>query len=257
MSDPGVPASVHRGLAAIVVLLCLTCGAVAVAHAELVLSVYGGKAITTDSDLELAQPGGDRLTFHDVSWTDRSFAAPPYYGLRVAFYLPRAPSWGLAVDYTHAKMIAQINEVVEVTGTRAGASVHGAERMSDTIQGFELSHGHNLITVNLMYRWFPKGARDPSWLGRIQPYAGAGVGMALPHVEAKVNNQEPRTFAYQVTGPAAEGLVGLNVDLTRLLSVFGEYKLTYAHVTAELNDGGSIVVQPVTHHVAFGVSLRF
>jgi lipid A oxidase len=133
--------------------------------------------------------------------------------------------------------------------------VDGAERISDTIQRFELSHGYNLLTFNVIYRWFPKGERDASWLGRIQPYGGAGVGMTLPHVEAKINGV--KTWEYQSTGPALQGFVGLNIDVILFVSVFGEYKITYADVTADLQDGGTISIIPVTNHFVFGVSLRF
>lgn len=255
MRSSGDLALIYRWLLAIVTFVFPTFGAVSASEAEVVLSAYGGKATTMDGDLKLVQPGGLRLTFNAVSWTDESLQDPPYYGLRVAFYLPQALTWGFAVDYTHAKTILQTNEVVHVTGRRAGVAVNRAERISDTIQGFELSHGHNLLTFNLMCRWFPKGERDPSWLGRTQPYVGAGVGIAIPHVEVMINGV--KTDEYQVTGPAAEGLVGLNFDLIRFVSVFNEYKITYADVTAELHGGRTIAVQPITHHFALGVSLRF
>ncbi len=55
----------------------------ATAHAELVLSIYGGAGITDDGDLKLRLPGDTSLRFEDVDWSDRSFESPPYYGARL------------------------------------------------------------------------------------------------------------------------------------------------------------------------------
>ncbi len=235
-------------------VLCI-CGVRSAAHAEFVFSAYGGKAITTDGDLTLRQPGETRLTLHQVSWTDDSFKDPPYYGLRLAFYPSRGSSWGVAIDFTHAKTILRTTAVVPVTGTRAGIPVHQEEQISSTIDSFELSHGHNLLTFNGMYRWRLADEPHAAWSHRLQLYTGAGIGIAIPHVEARINGIQ--TFNYQVTGPAVEGLLGLSFDLFWPVSVFSEYKLTYAAVTAELQGGGSIDIQPLTHHFALGIAFGF
>ena len=63
------------------------------------------------------------------------------------------------------------------------------------------------------------------------------------------------TDEYQLSGPALEGLGGLNFDITRHFMLFGEYQLNYARLEGELTDGGSLEVRPWTHQVALGLSL--
>ena len=133
---------------AVIASLFLILGTVAAAQAEFVLSAYGGKASTRSNDLELVQPGRLHLTFHDVSWADESFTDPPYYGLRGAFYLPRLPSLGFAIDFTHAKTILQNREVVRVTGTRRGSRRMG--RSGSVILSNDLSYHMAIICSRSM-----------------------------------------------------------------------------------------------------------
>ncbi|MDH3601094.1 MAG: hypothetical protein OEU26_15855 [Candidatus Tectomicrobia bacterium] len=228
---------------------------ISTAHAEWVLSLYGGFAHTPDTDFDFTEPGGTELTFEDVSWRDESFTDPPYFGVRLTYWIDRTPNWGLAVDFTHAKMVADLDQSVHVTGTRNGMPVDTVEPLRNTFSDFELSHGHNLLTANLLYRWFLQPRWSPSLLGRLQPYVGAGAGVALPHVD--VNTANAITDSFQVGGFAMQGLVGLNIDVVKWLALFVETKLSYADIDGDLTDGGSISVQPWTYHVAFGFSLNY
>lgn len=223
------------------------------ATAQPAVSVYGGLAHNVDGDVSLVQPGGTDLTFAGVSWTSESLESPPYYGLRLSYWFGRAARWGLAVDFTHVKMYAQLDESVAVSGRRAGAPVNGTEPLGDTFDGLSFSHGHNLLTLNGMHRWFVKGERDQTFLGRLQLYGGIGLGIAIPHVETDIDGVV--TDEYQVSGPAFEGLGGLNFDITRHFMLFVEYQLNYARLKGDLPDGGSLEVKPWTHQVALGLSL--
>lgn len=225
------------------------------AHAELVLSVYGGAAGTYDSDVKLKQPGGTDLTFSKVSWDDDSFESPPYYGLRLAWWLKGSPKWGFMLDFTHAKMIADLSQVVAVDGSRDGMPVTGQEPLTATFDNLQFSHGHNMLTFNLMHRWFAGGERDKTFLGRLQPYVGLGAGVAYPHVEIEVGGV--KTEGYQLAGPAVEGLAGFNFDIFRHLSVFTEIKAAYAEIKADLKDGGTLEVKPLTGQLALGLSVGF
>lgn len=224
------------------------------AKAELEISGYLGKADTPSADVKLAEPGGTDLTFHDVSWDDDSFGTAPYYGIRGTWWFERHPNWGLAVDFTHAKMLAHLNDTVSVTGTRAGTPVAGPERLGDTFDVLEFSDGHNLLTVNGLRRWFFEGAPDGTFLSRLQPYVGVGAGLAIPHVE--VTTVSGRTFEFQVTGFAAQGLAGLSYEVFKNVSIFTEYKLSWADLDSDLAPGGTLQVRPWTHHLVFGASYR-
>ena len=75
---------------------------------------------------------------------------------------------------------------MHVTGRRNGVGVNENERISDTIESFSLSHGLNYALGDIVYRWMP-GQRGEDFLGHLTPYAGFGLGAAIPHVESKVN----------------------------------------------------------------------
>lgn len=215
------------------------------AQAELRVSAYSGVAETLDADVEFEQKGGTVLTFEDVMWDDESLKTPIYYGLRLTYWFHRASSWGLGFDFTHAKMIADPDQVVAVRGIRSGAIVAGRERLGETFSNLQLSHGHNLLTLNGLYR-FPL-------IGHLEPYAGLGAGAAIPHVETNVGGVE--TSEYQLAGPAVQGLIGVTADVTQRLSVFAEYKLSYADINADLRGGGTVQLAPWTNHFVLGLSL--
>ena len=225
------------------------------ARAEFVLSAYGGVADTMKTDVKLSQPGGTDLTFSDVSWADKSFDGPIYYGLRLNYWFNNYKGLGVCIDFTHAKMYAQLDDTVNVTGTRSGVPTAGTEPLNNTFKELSFSHGYNLLTINGMYRWFPKKTRDGTFLGRLQPYIGLGFGIAVPHVEVELNGD--KTEEYQYTGPAFQGLCGVNIDLYKKFSIFLEYKLTYADMDADLAGGGTVEIKPWTNHLIFGLSYTF
>lgn len=161
----------------------------------------------------------------------------------------------MAIDFTHAKMYAELDSTVGVSGTRSGIPVSGQERLRDTFEVLEFSDGHNLITFNGMYRWMELGASDQDFLSRLQPYIIAGLGIAMPHVEVTVNGD--RTFEYQTTGMAAQAGLGLDVDITRWFSVFAEYRLSYSAIDADLDGGGTLKTEPWMHHVNVGVTFSW
>jgi len=230
-------------------------GFIGEARAEFFLSGYLGVSSTQDSDVELVRPGGTNLTFSDVSWDDDSFASPMYYGVRAGYWFKNSPNWGMAIDFTHAKMYAELDSTVGVSGTRSGTPVSGQQRLRETFEVLEFSDGHNLLTLNGMYRWMGLGASDQDFLNRLQPYVLAGLGIAYPHVEVTIEGD--RTFEFQNTGLAAQAGGGLDVDINRWMSVFAEYRLSYAEIDAELVGGGTLKTEPWTHHFTFGVAFSF
>lgn len=217
---------------------------------EWVASFYGGKARTSASDVTLNQPGGTDLRLEQVSWDDESFKPPIYWGARMTRW--SESGWGAALDFTHAKMSARPEQVVHVSGTRAGTSVNANEALGNTFASLSFTHGFNLFTANALYRW-------PAWqgiaLGEIRAYAGAGLGVAWPHVEIGAGGQT--TAEYQVAGPAYQGLVGLDMKAFDRISIFVEYKLSRADLRVDLSGGGSVRLKPVTQHAIVGASYRF
>jgi lipid A oxidase len=223
------------------------------ASGELALGFYGGGAVTARSDVHLIRPDGTDLTFEGVSWRGESFVSPIYYGIRVTYWLGGAPQWGVSVDYTHAKMFAKLEETVRVTGTLGAAGVDGPEPLGDTFSALAYSHGHNLFTANIVHRW-RTGAGDGTWRDRFAPYGGGGLGVAMPHVEVTLGDEV--TDEYQVTGIALALLGGLEFAVHDRVTLFPEYKLTYADLDGELTGGGSLRVGPWTHHLVLGLAVH-
>jgi lipid A oxidase len=216
-------------------------------RAEIDLSPYLGASVTSSSDVHL-QVGGDDLTFRGVAWEGRSFEDPLYYGFRVAYWRERHARWGLALDFTHAKMHAKLDDTVAVSGTRGVQAIDGHERLGDTFDDLSFSHGHNLIVLNAQHRW----ASDRK---RIRPYVGIGLGVAMPHVEIGVAGTS--THEYQRAGFAAQAFAGVDRGLAAHVSLFAEYKLSRADIEVDLDGGGTLEVDPWTHHFVVGTSFTF
>jgi lipid A oxidase len=223
-------------------------------RAEVELSIFTGVALSQDSDLDLHQTGGTDLTFHDVSFEGRDFETPPYWGVRGLWFPSDASHWGFGAEFFHMKIYAETSDTVRVTGRRNGGGVDDDERIDNTIEQFSLSHGLNYALCDVVYRWMP-GRRGEDFLGHLTPYAGLGLGAAIPHVESSVNG----TFhqGYQLHGPGVQALAGVNVVLSQHWGLMFEYKFTYANVDSFDIPRGSIEVTPLTHHLVTGVTFNF
>jgi lipid A oxidase len=223
------------------------------ARAEWVVSAFTGSAMTENTDVKLRQPGTD-LTFHDASFEGRDFESPFYYGGRVSYFLEREQSsFGFGAEFFHAKAYLNSGDTVHVTGTRGGLSVDDQEPISNSIQQFNNSHGLNYLTADAMYRWVFSN-RDKSFIGRLQPYLGAGIGVVIPHVESDVGGLSFQE--YQVHGPGVVAFGGLNFDITKHFSIFAEYKFSYSDLDEPI-PGGSISYTPLTHNLIGGFSINF
>lgn len=192
------------------------------AQAETELSVYTGVQTAPHSVLTHSLLGSQR-----VGWKGKSFEAPPYYGFRAVWW--RSATLGFGVEVNHAKVYAD------------QPAAYGYDRL-------EFTDGMNLLTASV-WRRFPNSSR---WT----PYLGAGLGVAVPHVDIQPIGQA-HTFGYQVTGPAAQVVAGASWRMTDKWSLFGEYKGTYSQHRAKLDSGGEIRTNIVTNALNLGVSFRF
>lgn len=223
------------------------------ARAEIFASVSFGGISTANTDVRWTGPNATELTFRGVTWDGRSFESPIYYGLKLGWWFSDVPRWGIAVDFTHAKMLTDLNQVVSVDGIRDGAAVSGAERLGETFQSLEFSHGHNLLMVGVQHRWLLGEPGDGSWWSHLLPFVGTGAGIALPHAE--VATASGTISEYQWTGPAWQGSAGLHVAVAGPLSLFAEYKATFARLDVDTSGGGTLEVAPWGHHLAVGVTM--
>lgn len=211
----------HLGLVALALMifaLLLPIGA----QAETELSVYTGVQAASHSVLTHSLLGSQR-----VGWKGKSFDAPPYYGLRAVWW--RSATLGFGIEVNHAKVYAD------------QPAAYGYDRL-------EFTDGMNLLTASV-WRRFPNSSR---WT----PYIGAGLGVAVPHVDVQPTGQA-HTFGYQLTGPAAQVVAGAAWRMTDKWSLFGEYKGSYSRHRAKLDSGGEIRTNIITNALNLGVSFRF
>ncbi|MGI9524048.1 MAG: hypothetical protein ACR2PG_20635 [Hyphomicrobiaceae bacterium] len=189
------------------------------AGTEWAIGGYGGVAYTHPSAVRFVNPGRTDMTVKDFGWIGRPFKAPIYYGVRIQRWGSNG-QFGSMLDFTHAKAIAQRDDIATFEGTLNGETLPSKQRMGDVFRHLEFSHGHNMLTLNGMARL------APAW-SRFRPYVGAGAGISLPHTEIGIHSERARTYEYHFAGFVGQALAGLEIQLGRT-SVFFEYKFTYA-----------------------------
>lgn len=202
----------------------------AAAVAETELSVYGGLQSAPPSDVAVS---GDSVIpdgSASIAWKGRSLEAPYYYGVRATYWT--SDSYGFGLDFAHNKVYPKEGELPA-----------GYDRL-------EFTDGLNTLTVNAYKRW-PGAALG----GRLTPYVGAGLGVAIPHVDVSYGTS--RTAEYQIAGPAATVLAGARYDLSDGWGVFAEYKGNITRNRGDLTTGGTVETDVITNAVNFGVSYSF
>ncbi len=205
------------------------------AKAEFQFSIYGGSNTASDSDVTLTQPplsgtfGVAWMGGNSTEWRE------PYYGVRAIYWFTDfgMPSWGAALDFTHAKVSADLSDPA----------------VGGTFTRLEFTNGINSITLNALYRL--------PLTDRFTIYAGAGAGVSVPHVEVETIPSVGETYKFQATGPVVAGLIGTSYGIGYGFSIFGEYKATYSWNEANLVGGGSLETNILVHHFAAGISYTF
>jgi len=227
------------------------------AVAETTFSLFGGSSWTLNSDVHIQQPVvGTNATFHDVSWDNKPFSMPPYWGARANYFFERWPNWGLGLEYTHDKVYGQTNQVVQVSGIINGMPINQPALMNNYVQQFQISHGVNIIAFNIFYRWTGNFASDAFPNGRLQPYVGVGPTYYILHGENTINfvdNHEvyrESGFGYQVLG-------GVQYWLFRHVGLFAETKFNSGRAQVNTAFNGTATTDLDTFQLIGGVSVGF
>lgn len=207
------------------------------AAAELELSFYLGAQGVNDSNASGYLP--DSTPFNrKVDWKGKPFDSPLYYGGRATWWTNS--DFGFGIEGTHTKAYASAADQKEI----------GTDRL-------EFTDGHNIFTANVMKR-FPSAFEGSNFT----PYVGAGVGIAVPHVDVQVSGSTHRTHGYETTGVALRGIAGMKYALTDNWALFGEYQIVWSDndATIEGDPGeadGKLRTKLTTHAVNVGVSYSF
>ncbi len=190
------------------------------------------------SDLHLVRPDDTDVVFKRMGWDGDALMPPIDGGVRVVKW---AHSLGFMIDFLHNKAVSRLGkgahgrkidnpviETVAVEGRIAGQPAPAEVKLTDVFQRLEFTHGHNVLIATPLFRL-------AELLPGIRPYAGAGVGVAVPHVEVWYPGQDKatRTNEYQYAGPAWQLVAGLEWRTGRA-SYFVEYKFSYAWIAGAL-----------------------
>ncbi|KAJ57115.1 lipid A oxidase [Actibacterium mucosum KCTC 23349] len=199
------------------------------AQAEFELSFFTGTQSAPHSDVSGNDPTGLGAFDFNSGWDGESFKPAPYYGFRAMWW--QNENLGYGTTFTHSKIVAD-----------------SADQAANGFNRLEFTDGLNFLTANVFYRW-PEAQR------RWTPYVGAGLGVALPHVD--IDTGTSRTFEYQYAGPTVQVNAGISYALNDRWSIFGEYQGNYTSIDVDLNGGGSLKTDVITNALNAGVSLRF
>jgi len=211
---------------------------------DLAVAFYGGVSWTLESTVRLQRNGGHQTAFQGVKWQSRPLQAPPYYGFQLIYWPQDDEPWGVAFELTHAKMYADLDAPVRVTGKTEAPEAETPLR--ETFDDLSFSHGHNLLTVNVLYR-SNAGKLDTS-----ESYVGIGAGLAYPHVEVTLDGVT--TDEFQVAGWAYQLIAGAYSHSGGDTPLFAEYKFSHAVIDAALVDGSRVRLSPVTNHLDVGIA---
>lgn len=211
--------------------LLITTALAAPAAAEVELSFYTGVQEVFDSHIR--GNDGERDFDFLAEWEGRSFEMPPHWGVRATWW--RSENLGYGVEFEHTKAYAS----------------------DDTLDKFEFdtlefTDGLNSLTANVFYRWPGQWAA-----GRMTPYVGAGLGVAVPHVEVRRTGSDDETAGYKLAGASAMVAAGASWALNDTWALFGEYKSTFSMLDTDLDGGGDLQSNITTWGVNFGISYSF
>jgi hypothetical protein len=207
---------------------------------------YVGDAWTAPGTMTVVDASADTfLRIADVEYASRSWDRPLYWGVRAGRTVSRDAPWVIEFEYIHLKAYATPEQVVRVDGTLNGRTVDGHEPFRATVERFQLSHGLNLLFVNLGFE------------RRVHPrfvlVVRGGAGPTLPHVEATIREASRDEYTWGRIG--LQAAAGLNWSVKGPLFLTGELKGTF---TRQRLDVGSATTEAAfaTIHLIIGVGVR-
>ncbi|WP_420569484.1 phosphatase PAP2 family protein [Thalassovita sp.] len=199
------------------------------------VSVYTGPQSAPHSKVSGNDPAGVGTFDFTAGWRGKPLAMPPHYGVRATFW--RSPTLGITADFNHTKVYAD-SDTLGPGGTSGGFQV------------LEFSDGLNNLTFGVVRRW-------PGHWNQLTPYAGASLGVAIPHVEVQTTPTAPRTYEYQLAGPSVAWMFGVSSSLNARWDMFAEYKGTFSQIHADLIGGGTLRTDIITNALNFGLTRNF
>lgn len=212
---------------------------------ETIVHAYVSQPFYLRSDLHLTRPNGTDMILKKLGWDGDALSPPIDGGARVVTW---TGPFGTMVDFLHNKAVARLGvgahgrkkpngiiDEIATTGLLRGHAAPDKLKLTDMFERLEFTHGHNVLLYNGLMR-----LAGLSW-GGARPYVGIGGGIAMPHVEVIFTGEKdkPWTSEYQLGGPAAQAIAGLEFRTGRV-SYFVEYKLSWAWLTGAITGDHSL-----------------
>jgi len=222
------------------------------AGAEWIVAAYLGGAHTVQTSLQVQMPdSATNLLIHPISYEDRPFHSPLYYGYRAGYYFNRFHRhFGFQGEFTHLKVYAETDRMAQISGLLNGAAVNKTALVSSVAQRFDVTHGVNLLTGNFVFRQ-PLGCGS----SRFVFLARTGAGITIPHPENEIlgilNMQH-----YQVGSPVIQFGAGLEIRLWRAMYALTEVKYTRTNETVDIARGTGTSMLNSAHAIA-GLAWHF
>lgn len=183
-----------------------------------------GAVANLETSLEIRQDGFDAIEL-DADYETRPFESPLYYSLRAGRWRGRS---GWELELIHQKIFL-LDPPPE-------------------IQGFAISHGYNLLTINRAWE-----ARGLVW--RI----GAGAVVAHPENEVRGRELDPEDTnlagGYHLTGPSLQAGAEKRFALGEQWFLGLEGKITAARAVVPVA-GGEAEVPNAAFHALLGIGYR-
>jgi opacity protein-like surface antigen len=215
------------------------------AEAQWYFAGYLGANTTQSADVAIEIPASSlALEFHDVKFDAHPFESPQYYGWRLGHMFGATRRFGVELEFTHLKVIAQTGESYETSGASGLVPFTAGTPMGSIVERYSMTHGLNFVVGNVVVRE-PIGSGRAAFVGR------AGAGGTIPHTETTVLGGA--VDQYEFAGAGFHLAAGIDVRLNGRLSFVAEYK--YTHARPEITvAGGSGRTTAATHHVAAGLA---
>ena len=221
---------------------------------EWVIAGYLGGGRTASSTLKISQPARNtELAFDAVRFDGRSFDPPLYYGVRGSYFIRGLSFLGIEAEFIHLKVYSDPTQRVRVTGRHRGVVLEQELPLGQIVQEYSISHGANLLLLNLAARWRALWNHDRS-RSRAILTTRLGIGPTIPHTESTLEGERQQQYEW---GRAVwQWSAGMEFHLWRGLYALGEYKFTRTRQRG-LVVGGFAESLLRTHHGVFGLSYHF
>jgi hypothetical protein len=195
--------------------------------ADLSVELFFGGALNASTGLKIEQEGERTLDF-DADWNTRSFEQPLYWAVRLALTGPFRKGFGLELQLIHHKIYL--------------------ENRPPEVEQFEITHGFNILTLNVGYYSLPVALR-------------AGAGVVIAHTEAVIRNISAGTpgiheQGYEITGPAFIAGAGRRIQMWK--GLFASLDLQFSAARAKVSvPGGKAYTSNYALHFMAGLGYGF